>query len=373
MGAKHGPTVVIDGHNTFIRNYVRSPYLNSNGERAGGTTGMVISVRKLISDNGAGNCLVVWDGEGGSQRRKSIYKEYKAGRTIRMNRREDDMEDDAEASMENMRHQRNQAQEYLTLLGVPQVRCTGVEADDVMAYVATMDFPGGTILVSTDQDLLQLIREKRPSCDGGEFLCEKGTCERCTLAASEVKVWSPVKKVMYDRSRFISDYGVLPENFRLVKALTGDSSDNIEGVKGFGAKTISKTFPFLLERKATPEDILGYEVKGVLGKRLQEEKSRFLENLTLVDLSSPMLSATAARQAREALAKELGCHEVDFRVRLVRDGVSFGGDNFVGPFRDLSHRRRRMLAESPQPETAPSDEVGLDPIDKADEDKEKAQ
>ncbi len=357
MPPKFGPTVVIDGHNTFIRNYVRSPYMNTNGERAGGTTGMVISVRKLIQDLQASNVLVVWDGEGGSQRRRSIYGEYKAGRTVRMNKRDDDMEEDPQASMENMRHQRNQAQEYLTMLGVPQVRCDGVEADDLMAYVSTMDFPGGCVIVSTDQDILQLIREPTRVHDAECLYTAEderpdspqvGGCGCCGAPwSSEVKVWSPIKKIMYDRAKFISEYEVLPENFRIVKALTGDSSDNIDGVKGFGARTVAKSFPFLMERRATAEDVLGTELKGVIGKRLQDEKSRFLENLVLVDLSSPMLSATAARQARDALRKEMGCHEVDFRVRLVRDGISFGGDNFVGPFRDLAMRRKRLLVQLP--------------------------
>lgn len=328
--AQHvGPLVLIDGHNTFIRNYVRSPYLNSNGERYGGTTGMIISVRKIINDFGASNCLVVWDGEGGSQRRRSIYGEYKAGRTVRLNEKYD-FDETPEQRMENMRRQRNFSQEYLTLLGVPQVRADGVEADDLIAYIAgKMDFPGGVVIVSTDQDMLQLIREK-------------------TDAQSEVRVYSPVKKVMYDRKTFISEYGVLPENFRLVKALTGDSSDNIEGIKGFGTKTVAKSFPFLAERRATADEVLGAGLKGVMGKRLEEEKSRFLENLKLVDLSEPMLSATAARMARDAMQRDLGCKEVDFRVRLMRDGVTFNGNNFVGVFREFAMRRRRLLAEMVQ-------------------------
>jgi 5'-3' exonuclease len=162
-----------------------------------------------------------------------------------------------------------------------------------------------------------------------------------------VRVWSPIKKVMYDRERFISEYGVLPENFRLVKSLTGDSSDNIEGIKGFGPKTVAKSFPFLLERFSTVEDVLtaAASLRGVVGKRLVEGKSRFLENMTLMDLSEPMLSATAARQARTALSTDLGCREIDFRIRIVKDSVSFGGANFVGPFREFVLRRRRFLKE----------------------------
>jgi 5'-3' exonuclease len=136
----------------------------------------------------------------------------------------------------------------------------------------------------------------------------------------------------------------------LVKALTGDGSDNIEGIKGFGAKTVAKCFPFLLERRATAQDVLSAAegLSGVLGKRLTDEKSRFLENLTLVDLSAPMLSATAARQAREAIGRDLGCKEVEFRMRIIRDQVSFGGNDFIGPFREFVLRRRRILPTLPQ-------------------------
>lgn len=381
MPVVHGPLVLIDGHNAFIRNYVRSPYTDVNGERMGGTTGMVISVRKIIGDLRASNVLVVWDGEGGSQRRKSIYKEYKAGRTVRLNERDgEDFGETPEQRMENMRKQRNLAQEYLTILGIPQVRADGVEADDLMAYVAgKMDHPHGCIIVSTDQDMLQLVssstcqscikgKVEDGGCDGecGDDECSHGgpnltDCEFCkgtgkATGSSEIKVWSPIKKVLYDHKTFVSEYGVLPENFRLVKALTGDKSDNIEGIKGFGTKTILKHFPELAQRTCDTSTVLdaieyayhesGPRLSPVLGKRLTEGKARFLQNLTLMDLSEPMLSATAARQARNALLADLGCREVDFRMRIVKDSVSFGGANFVGPFREFVLRRRRLLKEN---------------------------
>jgi 5'-3' exonuclease len=164
-----------------------------------------------------------------------------------------------------------------------------------------------------------------------------------------VKVYSPVKKVMFDYDKFISEFGVLPENFRLVKALTGDDSDNIEGIKGFGVKTIAKSFPFLVERKVTADEVLeeAEELGGVLGKRLLEAKTRFLENLRLVDLSDPMLSATAARIARENLRRDLGCKEVDFRMRVLKEGISFTGNDFTGVFRDFVLRRRKLLSSIP--------------------------
>lgn len=316
---------------------------------------MISSVRKIINDFKPSNVLVVWDGEGGSQKRRSIYSQYKEGRKVRLNE-EYDFGETAEQRLENMRKQRTNSAEFLTLLGVPQVRADAVEADDLIAYVAgKMDHQNGVIIVSTDQDFLQLISKKgfTDDCREGHthiwmeedpFPRSCPTCEH--TESSEVRVYSPIKKVMIDYASFISDFGVLPENFRLVKALTGDSSDNIEGVKGFGAKTATKAFPFLLEKRSTADDILAAAsgVKGVLGNRLIEEKNRFLENLRLMDLSDPMLSATAARQARDALVHDLGCRDVDFRLRVIRDGLSFQGVDFTGPFRDMVMRRRKLLA-----------------------------
>ena len=351
-----GPLLLVDGMNAFLRNYVRSPYMDVNGERMGGTTGMLISVRKMIADFNASNCLVVWDGEGGSQRRRSIYSEYKAGRTVRLNKHDDDMEEDPEARLQNFRKQVEFAKEYLTLLGIPQVRAPGVEADDLIAYIAgKMDHPHGCIIVSTDQDMLQLVSIESPGCDGTRpFAVTEDSwmqikCDTCDglgcPKTSDVKVYSPIKKILYDRKTFISEYGVLPENFRIVKALTGDKSDNIEGIKGFGEKTIAKNFPILAVMKTNPQKIveLAAGLKGVLGQRLKAGEAKFFENIQLMDLSEPMLSATAARQARDALVEDLPSKGASVHIKAIRDGISFKGDNFIVTFHEFAIRRRRVL------------------------------
>ena len=339
--------------NLFIRSYCVNPQMDRDGGRIGGTVGTLKSIKKLINDFSPSNVLVVWDGEGGSQRRKQIYSAYKAGRTVRLNE-EYDFGESPEERLANLRRQRNLAIDYLTLLGVPQVRADGVEADDMIAYLAAnVDHPGGTIVVTTDQDMLQLIREEKwaEPCEKNEighvpYEHDIGRCSACGAPRqSEVKVWSPIKKVMYDCQTFLSEYGIIPENFRLVKAITGDKSDNIEGIKGFGAKTVAKSFPFLLERRSSADEVLraAEELGSTLGKRLVEKKERFLENLELVDLSAPMLSVVAARQARDALWRPLACREVEFRIKVVKDGVSFTDDKFVQPIRDFVMRRKKLL------------------------------
>lgn len=378
--------LLIDGNNLLIRNYAASPLMDANGGRCGGSIGTLKSVRKLLNDFKVDNVLIVWDGEGGSQRRKSIMSEYKAGRKVRLNRK-DDFGESAQEDLDNLRKQYHDCQDYLGLLGVPQVRVPNCEADDLIAHLA-INAIDDTVIVSTDQDLLQLIRNKGQQHDSQcerrnedfknqpsglptiteESLREQGydlsspqltryaevqlredyfrlLCECPVL--SEVKVWSPVKGKLYDRSRFLQEYGVLPENYRIMKALTGDASDNIKGIKGFGIKTIAKSFPFLAERKAKVSEVLevGKGLKGALGKSLTEGESKFKENMQLVDLSEPMLSADAARQAREALVKETAVRELDLRVRMVRDGTSVGdADKLVSPFRQLAVRRKRLIS-----------------------------
>lgn len=321
--------VLIDGYNLFLRNAMANPHMDSNGERIGGTIGVLRSARKIITDFRPLNVLVVWDGEGGSQRRKAIFKEYKEGRTVRMNQTYE-FGETPEKSLENLRRQRTLAGDYLTLLGVPQVRADGVEADDLIAHLAAEYDHGGCVIVTTDQDMLQLVRSGSPGLPW-------------------VSVWSPVKKVLYDLERFKAEYLVSPGNFRLVKALTGDKSDNIPGIKGFGPKTVASSFPFLTgSTRWAPAEVLSAaeQLNGTLGKRLIDEKSRFLENLTLVDLSSPMLSATAARQARNALLRDLGCRELELRMRMVRDGTTVTDDHLVQPFREFVLRRRKHLGDS---------------------------
>jgi len=91
---------------------------------------------------------------------------------------------------------------------------TGYEADDLIAHIVR-NYDDQYIIVSTDQDLYQLLSE-------------------------DVCIYSPVKKVIISEKAFIDDYGVLPNQWSMVKALGGCSSDNVIGIKGVGEKTAIK-------------------------------------------------------------------------------------------------------------------------------------
>ena len=124
--------MIVDGLNLFIRCFGAVPTLNDNGEHVGGITGCLLSLGALIRNNKPTRVLVVFDGKGGSTRRKKMYKGYKEGRTglTKVNRLVgyEDLEDQAESMKRNF----NGLIKYLELLPVDLCYIDYIEADDML-------------------------------------------------------------------------------------------------------------------------------------------------------------------------------------------------------------------------------------------------
>ena len=88
-------------------------------------------------------------------------------------------------------------------------------------------------------------------------------------------------------------FGLLPSNFILYKTLLGDSSDNIQGIKGLGAKGIFKKFPELKTKELTLDDIFDISARKfkdhVVYSRIVQDQSRIETNYKVMDLSIPMI------------------------------------------------------------------------------------
>lgn len=322
MSADGELLLIIDGHNLYIRNFVVNPTLDINGERVGGVVGMMQSLGKLLSDFSPSQCVVVWDGEGGSAKRRSVYSEYKAGRRVRLNG--EDFGSDAKNDLDNMHRQRSLVSDLLSSLGIPQVRCADVEADDLIAYISAHLHTGQSMIVSTDKDFLQLIEERR------------------------IRVHSPIKKKTYDADSFLVEFGILPQNYAIMKSLVGDGSDNIDGIDGFGIKTVAKAFPFLAERISSLDEVIvsASESKMKACKNLVEDIDKAKLNMKLMDLIDPKISANATRDARAATsALNMPVKEIEFRLRLRREGISLTNERFLQPYRELVVRRKRTKVE----------------------------
>ena len=233
-GEPNDSVLLIDGLNTFIRVFSAIPTTNEDGVHIGGIVGFLRSIGYTINMVRPTRTIIVFDGKGGSNRRRKIFPEYKAGRkmSVRLNRHLD-VSLTREQEHKMMIRQLNRLIEYLECLPLTIITQDNIEADDVIGYCAKHLFKDNkSTIMSTDKDFLQLIDKN-------------------------IRVYSPTKKLMYDEERVLDEYGIASTNFLLYRILDGDKSDGIPGIKGAGLKTLLKMFPWLgSPHKFTLEDLL---------------------------------------------------------------------------------------------------------------------
>ena len=268
--------MIVDGLNLFIRCFGAVPTLNDNGEHVGGITGCLLSLGALIRKNKPTRVLVVFDGKGGSTRRKKMYKGYKEGRTglTKVNRLVgyEDLEDQAESMKRNF----NGLIKYLELLPVDLCYIDYIEADDIMAYAARHIFKKEVLIVSSDKDFLQLVDDR-------------------------ISVYLPTKKKMMYKDDVKELYGVPSKNLVYYRIFDGDKSDNIPGVKGIGPKTLINKLDFLQSDGLTLDTLLE-RVSQLDDEKL---KTKILDNTDtlklnydLMQLSEPIIGSSITSNVR---------------------------------------------------------------------------
>ena len=224
-GDPNDKVLIIDGLNTFIRVFSVIPTTNDDGVHVGGIVGFLKSIGYVINMVSPTRVIIVFDGKGGSNRRRKIYPEYKQNRKTkyRVNRTYDFASQEDER--QNMIMQLQRCVEYLDTLPVTVLSYDNIEADDTIGYLCKQVLTESEIVVmSTDKDFLQ-------------------------LANGRTKIWSPTKKKLYDEDAVFDEFGITAKNYIWYRVLDGDKSDNINGVRGLGLKTIRKKLPFLTENK----------------------------------------------------------------------------------------------------------------------------
>jgi DNA polymerase-1 len=268
--------LIIDGMNTFIRAFAAIPTMDENGNHIGGVTGFLKSVGFVIRKFKPTRVYIVFDGKGGSKRRRELFPEYKAGRktTTRLNRSYE--MGTAEDQRDFMKYELSLLGRMLLELPVTTVTLDYVEADDIMSYIASnvVKDGGKSIIYSTDKDFLQLVSE-------------------------DITVWNPIKKRSYNQDTVLEDYQIHPTNFLLYRALTGDSSDNIPGIRGLGIKTLLKFMPQFAEPELIELDEL-FSVcansKSKIMKKIYDSKDIISLNLKLMSLEDLMIGERSKLQ-----------------------------------------------------------------------------
>ena len=262
--------LIVDAMNMLIRSFSLLKAMNPDGHHIGGLVGFLRSLGYVTRIFDPTRVIVVWDGKGGSANRKNIDPNYKAQRaTSRITHW--GLYDNKEQETEALIGQLYRVQDYLECLPVHQIGLEKLEADDIIAYIAqkaSISSVKKCTIISSDKDFLQLVDDT-------------------------IEVYAPVKKRTFTQDNIFEELKVLPENYNVVKALLGDNSDNLPGVKGLGIKTIISEFPELL---TNPKSNLQY-VYDTCASKLDEKKvkkifpkiltewDRVETNFTLMDLS----------------------------------------------------------------------------------------
>ncbi len=260
--------LIVDGLNLYLRAFAVNGALNDNGVPVGGLTGFLRSLAYAIREVNPTRVIVVYDGQGGSQRRRKIHSDYKSNRKPGKRITRWDAFKNVSEEKEAMKIQFSRLLDYLDFLPINVISIDKIEADDTIAYIAHTLLNEDVTIMSSDQDFLQLVNER-------------------------ITVWSPTKKKFYTPRMVMDDYGVPAHNFLMYKVLMGDKSDNIEGVKGLGPKKLPKIVPDLLTQNTLDLDfILEHAGKGEepMHKKIVESATQLQINEELMDLKNPPIS-----------------------------------------------------------------------------------
>lgn len=197
---------LVDGYSLLFRAFFAIPGLRTtDGRPTNALYGFASMVLNLLENFHPTAAAVCWDAPAATFRHVQ-FEAYKAQRP--------ETPDDLKAQVEPVRR-------MIDVLGLPLVEAPGFEADDVVGTLAKRAAEDGydVLIVTGDNDAMQLVNDR----------VRVVTTRR---GVSDV--------VIYDAPAVVERYGVRPDQMVDYKALTGDTSDNIPGVKGIGEKTASK-------------------------------------------------------------------------------------------------------------------------------------
>jgi DNA polymerase-1 len=253
------PTLVlVDGSSYLYRAFHALPPLtNSKGEPTGAVLGVLNMLAKLQKELDPALVAVVFDAPGKTFR-DELFAEYKAHRPP--------MPDDLRAQVAPLI-------ETVEALGLPLLRVTGVEADDVIGTLAERAAREGMrVVISTgDKDMAQLVNER-------------------------ISLVNTMTGTSLDRAGVKGKFDVYPEQIVDYLALVGDASDNIPGVPKVGPKTAAKW----LNQYTTLDNLLEHkdEIEGKVGESLREHMSDLALSRQLATISCDLELALQPRDLK---------------------------------------------------------------------------
>ena len=226
--------VVIDGNSIFYRSFYARPLLsNSQGEFSNAVYGFAIQILHIIQNIKPKYIAVAFDVSKKTFRNK-IFDGYKATR---------------KPMPDELRSQIVPLKKMLSLMNIKCAEQEGIEGDDIIGIISKRFLDTETIIVTGDRDSFQLVDDTTKV-----YFTKKGTSDLKIMGVNELK----------------DEYGVSPKEFIDLKALQGDTADNIPGVAGVGPKTATE----LIQKYGCIENLYEHidEISGKLKDKLLEGK-----------------------------------------------------------------------------------------------------
>lgn len=249
--------LVIDGNSILNRAFYGIKLLTTkDGRYTNGIYGFMNIFHKLLSECEPDRVAVAFDVKAPTFRHE-MYSEYKAGR---------------HGMPDELKQQMPVLKELLTAMGYKIVEKSGWEADDILGTLsAKMTGDDRCFIATGDRDSLQLVSDNT------------------TVLLASTKM-GKTQSVPYDIAKIKEDYGVTPKQMIELKALQGDSSDNIPGVAGVGPKTAGELIIKYGSVKYIYDNIDSLDIKPKLKEKLIADRdSAFLSHkLGTISLEAPI-------------------------------------------------------------------------------------
>lgn len=246
--------IIIDGNSLMNRAFYALPEMtDKKGRHTNALYGFANIIFKILKEYTPTHFAVAFDLKAPTFRHK-MYDGYKAGRKK--------MPDELAEQIEPLK-------QMIDFFGINRLEMEGFEADDILGVVAKKAGESGlkTYIITGDKDSFQLATD-----NVSVLFTKKGI--------SEIEV--------VDKQKMLDDYGITPTEFIDLKALMGDSSDNIPGVAGIGEKTGLK----LIQEYKSIENIYKHidEIKGAVQKKLiaDEESAYMSKKLATIHTDLPV-------------------------------------------------------------------------------------
>jgi len=313
--------LVIDAMNMLIRSFSLLKAMSPTGHHIGGLVGFLRSLGYVTRIFDPTRVIVVWDGKGGSANRKNIDPNYKANRaTSRITHW--GLYDTKAEETEALIGQLFRTKDYLECLPLQQIMMEKLEADDIIAYLAQQADKNDKkiTIISSDKDFLQMVNKN-------------------------IEVYAPVKKKTFTHSNIEDELKVIPENYNIVKALLGDNSDGLKGVKGLGIKTIVSQFPDLVTKPSMTLDYVfqvcedNLEGKKIFSKIIHEW-DKVETNYKLMNLHESVLDDNEKNTILDIVKEDIPDLQAGAFLHLLDndkiEGVTKNTEGWLENFRGLT-------------------------------------